>query len=292
MPLKIQLLPIPVVQTQNFPAHNIKILHSLFGTLRMSKSSGVPKKQLTRNLEQFSSNNFQQPILNTPHGTGDSDQLELHTSGITPKGQPPAAKCSSGNSTCIHRLHPTSQISIPSSNSTQAMKKSEDIAQKLPPNNISSSTSRSQGNDSQFVPSAHITKNIRVGQLTTHDEASPYGGRNRKGLVLQKKLKIKPTSVTTLAKKENIRQGSRTPPVTLPKTANKPTKNHKIMRERIRHHSSGYRKAFTEENIASGTPAPIWVQQGSMSSDALMMADLHGKHDSVTSPKPEVYGSY
>lgn len=144
MPLKIQLLPIPVVQTQNFPAHNIKILHSLFGTLRMSKSSGVGKKQPTRNLEQFSSNNFQQPILNTPHGTGNSDQLELHTSGITPKAQPPAAKCSSGNSTCIHRLHPTSQISIPSSNSTQATKKSEDIAQKLPPNNISSSTSRSQ----------------------------------------------------------------------------------------------------------------------------------------------------
>lgn len=62
MPLKIQLLPIPVVQTQNFPAHNIKILHSLFGTLRMSKSSGVGKKQPTRNLEQFSSNNFQQPM--------------------------------------------------------------------------------------------------------------------------------------------------------------------------------------------------------------------------------------
>lgn len=128
--------------------------------------------------------------------------------------------------------------------------------------------------------------------MTTHDEASPYGGRNRKGLVLQRKLKIKPTSVTTLTKKENIRQGSRTLPVTLPKTANKPIKNHTIMRERIRHHSSGYRKAFTKANTALGTPAPIWVQQGSMSSDALMMADLHGKHDSVTSPKPDLYGSY
>lgn len=416
MPLKIQLLPIPVVQIQTFPAQSMKVLQSLFGTLKVSNNVQDGKEKPVRYPVQAPKNDLQNPLLNRtqfsngtakPVAPNNSDYLQInskqvqqvqehgyfdhvkplptinttmenlvseepsvsnkeeqsksnflaeienkqhyevdssstgafiqsnghanatnsplmqtelvkgntmtgaqskiavninlptiekiHDSMKTSTSEPPTllVKCPLGNSSCSYPMSSTSKISTSASSLIQTTTESNDIASSLSHNTESSTTSNFHRNGSQFVHAADTTTINLAGQLTTNnkDFASPDRRQSKKLLTVQRKMEIKTTPVTSLAKNEYVKQGSLKLPISQLKKPYKPIRIRELMRARIQDQSINKIKAFTKKENLSGSQAPIWIQQGNIPSDPLMLADLHAKHDSVFPAKPDVYGN-